>query len=278
MKSITKKAMERYRSYLVESEKSAATVEKYLRDLRAFAAWIKGAELCKAAVLSYKEKITAEYAPASVNSMLSSLNSFFDYAGAPELKVKTLKIQRRIFASDERELKKEEYGRLLSAAKKKGKRLFLLLQTVCSTGIRVSELRYITVSAVKSGRADIRLKGKMRTILLPDELCRMLRRYAAERNITEGSIFVSRKGTPVNRSTVWRMFKKLCGEAGVERQKVFPHNLRHLFARTFYAAQKDIVRLADILGHSNINTTRIYTMESGEIFRSTLTNLGLLRC
>ena len=150
--------------------------------------------------------------------------------------------------------------------------------TVCSTGIRVSELRYITVSAVKSGRADIRLKGKMRTILLPDELCRMLRRYAAERNITEGSIFVSRKGTPVNRSTVGRMFKKLCGEAGVERQKVFPHNLRHLFARTFYAAQKDIVRLADILGHSNINTTRIYTMESGEIFRSTLTNLGLLRC
>ena len=199
MKSITKKALERYRSYLVESEKSAATVEKYLRDLRAFAAWIKGAELCKAAVLSYKEKITAEYAPASVNSMLSSLNSFFDYAGAPELKVKTLKIQRRIFASGERELKKEEYGRLLSAAKKKGKRLFLLLQTVCSTGIRVSELRYITVSSVKSGRADIRLKGKMRTILLPDELCRMLRRYAAERNITEGSIFVSRKGTPAAR-------------------------------------------------------------------------------
>lgn len=151
--------------------------------------------------------------------MLSSLNSFFDYAGAHELKVKTLKIQRRIFASGERELKKEEYGRLLSAAKKKGKRLFLLLQTVCSTGIRVSELRYITVSSVKSGRADIRLKGKMRTILLPDELCRILRRYAAERNITEGSIFISRKGTPVNRSTILRMFKKLCGEAGVERQK-----------------------------------------------------------
>ena len=278
MKKITKKEIEQYRLFLIEEEKSEATVEKYTRDVRAFAAWCGKEPLTKTKVLAYKKKLTDEYAPAGVNSMLSSLNSYFEYAGARELKVKTLKIQRRLFCKGERELKKEEYERLLSAAKRREMRLYYLLQTICSTGIRVSELQYITVSAVKKRRADIHLKGKMRTVLLPDELCRMLKRYAEREAVTEGSIFVSKNGNPINRSTVWRMMKSLCKEADVDPKKVFPHNLRHLFARTFYAVHKDIVRLADILGHSAIDTTRIYTMESGEVFRMNLRNLGLLRC
>ena len=211
--------------------------------------------------------------------MLSSLMSFFSFLGWSDLKVKSLKIQRRIFDSEEKELTKAEYQRLLQAAKaKQNERLYLLLQTVCSTGIRVSELKHITVEAVVNGKAEISCKGKRRTVFLPDKLCKMLKRYIRERKITSGPVFVTKNGKPLDRSNIWSDMKKLCAAADVSEKKVFPHNLRHLFARTYYSLQKDVVRLADVLGHSSVNTTRIYTMESGETHRTQLQKLGLLLC
>ena len=211
--------------------------------------------------------------------MLSSLNSFFVFLERHDCRVKTLKIQKQIFAPLERELTRAEYERLLSTAQTLHKqRLYLLMQTVCSTGIRISELHFITVSALYRETAEIRCKGKIRQVFLPKKLCRILLRYAKEQNIRSGPVFVTRGGKPLDRSNVWSEMKKLCEHAGVSKEKVFPHNLRHLFARTYYAQQKDIVRLADVLGHSNINTTRIYTMETGEEHRKQLEKLGLLRC
>ncbi|MBQ7953272.1 MAG: tyrosine-type recombinase/integrase, partial [Clostridia bacterium] len=228
--------------------------------------------------LKYKEYLTKIYAPASVNSMLSSINSFFEYNEWHSLKVKMVKIQRKIFVEKSRELTKSEYERLLDAAnKRKNKTLYYLMQTICASGIRVSELKSITIEAVRERQSVIKCKGKMRMVILPDKLCRMLLQYAKERKITSGPVFVSKNGKPLDRSGIWKMMKSLCETAGVERDKVFPHNLRHLFARTYYSLQKDIVRLADILGHSSINTTRIYTMETGEIHRKQIQNLGLLR-
>lgn len=226
----------------------------------------------------YKENLIKGYAPASVNSVLSSLNSFFTFNEWYNLRVKNLKIQRQTFANKDNELNKEEYERLLTAAKSKGnEQLYFLMQTICATGIRVSELRYVTVESLKAQKAQINLKGKMRVVLLPKELCKMLLKYSKEQQITSGSVFVSRNGKPLDRSNIWKMMKALCESAGVARAKVFPHNLRHLFARTFYSIQKDIVRLADILGHSSVNTTRIYTMETGETHRRQIQKLGLLR-
>ena len=211
--------------------------------------------------------------------MLSSLNSFFVYFDRHDCIVKTLKIQKQIFANKEKELTKAEYERLLIAAEKKSnRRLYLLMQTICATGIRISELKYITVSAVQSGQALINCKGKMRVVILPKQLCKMLKAYLREKNISNGPVFVSKNGKPLDRSNVWKMLKALCESAGVPKNKVFPHNFRHLFARTFYSLQKDIVRLADILGHTSVNTTRIYTMETGEIHRNLIQKLGLLRC
>ncbi len=279
MKKISNESVEEFRAHLQNEECAAATTEKYVRDVRAFRAWLRGAELDKNAVLAYKERLIENYAPASVNSILSSLNRFFRFTDRHDCHVKTLKIQRQIFARSDRELTKAEYERLLSAAQKKGnRRLYYLMQTLCSTGIRISELRYIDANAVKTGRAQIRCKGKMRVVILPAPLCKMLRGYMKERGITEGSIFRTRTGNPINRSNVWKMLKALCGSAGVMRDKVFPHNFRHLFARTYYSIQKDVVRLADILGHSSINTTRVYTMESGSVHRRQIQKLGLLRC
>lgn len=279
MKKITDKTIKDFRNYLINEEKAPATVEKYIRDLTAFSAWLKGAELCKEKVIEYKEMLKDTYAKTSVNSILASLNSFFDYKELYGLKVKNIKIQRSIFASKEKELTKSEYERLLSAAKRKGNRkLFLLMQTICSTGIRVSELQYVTISAVKCGQADIDCKGKSRRVIIPDALCRVLKQYAKEQKITSGSIFVSKNGKPLDRSNIWKLMKSLCESAGVPKEKVFPHNLRHLFARTYYSIEKDIARLADILGHSSIETTRIYTMESGDIHRKQIQKLGLLRC
>lgn len=279
MKKITNKTIKDFRKYLINEEKAPATVEKYIRDLTAFSAWLKGAELCKEKVIEYKEMLKDTYAKTSVNSILASLNSFFDYKELYGLKVKNIKIQRSIFASKEKELTKSEYERLLSAAKRKGNRkLFLLMQTICSTGIRVSELQYVTISAVKCGQADIDCKGKSRRVIIPDALCRVLKQYAKEQKITSGSIFVSKNGKPLDRSNIWKLMKSLCESAGVPKEKVFPHNLRHLFARTYYSIEKDIARLADILGHSSIETTRIYTMESGDIHRKQIQKLGLLRC
>lgn len=278
MKKITKELIKNFRRYLIEEEKAAATVEKYIRDINVFADWLGEKELDKETVLIYKENLTQNYAPASVNSVLSSLNSFFTFNEWYNLRVKNLKIQKQLFANKDNELTKEEYERLLTAAKSKGnEQLYFLMQTICSTGIRVSELCYITVESLKAQKAQINLKGKMRVVILPKELCKMLLKYSKEQNITSGSVFVSRNGKPLDRSNIWKMMKALCESAGVARAKVFPHNLRHLFARTFYSIQKDIVRLADILGHSSVNTTRIYTMETGETHRRQIQKLGLLR-
>lgn len=279
MRRITTEIIESYRDYLISEEKSEATMDKYLRDVREFANWLGEREFDKTDVLAYKTNLTERYAPASVNTILSSLNSFFAFNEWYELKVKTLKIQKQIFASDEKELTKAEYERLLKAAKsKKNERLYLLMQTICATGIRVSELRHITVEAVMRGRAEINCKGKRRTVFIPSQLCQILKGYIREQKILSGSIFVSKNGNPLNRSNIWTDMKKLCKSAGVSEKKVFPHNLRHLFARTYYSLQKDIVRLADILGHTSVNTTRIYTMESGEVHRKQIQKLGLLLC
>ena len=278
MRIITKEMIMNFERYLISEEKSAATLEKYLRDVKKFSRIMAGVAFEKKDVIKYKAELANQYAPASVNSILSSLNSFFSFMGWHDLKVKTLKIQKQIFASGEKELTKIEYEKLLKACeKRKNKRLFLVIQTICSTGIRISELKYITVSAVNSGSAEIYSKGKGRIAFLPRQLCRFLREYIRNEKIKCGSVFVSKNGNPLDRSNVWSEMKKLCGEAGVSAKKVFPHNLRHLFARTYYTAQKDIVRLADLLGHSSVNTTRIYTIESGDVHRMQIQNLGLLR-
>lgn len=276
--TMTREQVQQFKNYLLEEEKASATIEKYIRDVSAFYQWHGGGTVEKKEVLAYKESLLEHYAPASVNSVLSSLNSFFDFCTWYNLKVKMLKIPKKIFESKEKELTKEEYNRLLQAAKNKNnQRLYYLMQTICSSGIRVSELKFVTVEAIRSGQALVNCKGRMRVIMLTNDLCRMLKNYAREQGITAGSVFVTRTGQPLDRSTIWRMMKSLCEMAGVPKEKVFPHNLRHLFARTYYALQKDIVRLADILGHSSINTTRIYTMETGEVHRTQLQMLGLLR-
>lgn len=279
MKILTYKIVKEFERYLYEEEKSDNTIEKYMRDIRYFRGWLGDRELNKTAVLDYKKELCEKYIPASTNSVLSSLNALFTFMNRHELKVKTLKIQRRIFANKDKELTKAEYERLLTAAKaKKNERLYYLMQTICSTGIRVSELRFVTVEAVKNGQAVINCKGKMRVVILPAELCKMLKHYIRENAVKSGSVFITRNGNPLDRSYIWKMLKDLCEAAGVSKDKVFPHNFRHLFARTFYSLQKDIVRLADILGHSSVNTTRIYTMETGEIHRRQIQNLGLLLC
>lgn len=279
MKKITKEHLEKYKRYLLEEEKAFATIEKYVRDITAFKEWLKNRELNKEVVLEYKEHLKEMYMPASANSVLSSLNSFFVFNEWYNLKVKTFKIQRQIFAIQDKELTKSEYERLLTEAKRKGnEKLYLLMQTICATGIRVSELKYITVESLSAKKATINLKGKMRIVIIPNSLCKMLAKYAKKKKIKSGSIFVTKNNNPLDRSNIWKLMKKLCESAKVAKEKVYPHNLRHLFARTFYSMQKDIVRLADILGHSSVNTTRIYTMESGEVHRRQIQKLGLLRC
>lgn len=275
MNEITNDTIQDYKNHLINEEKSRATVDKYIRDIDAFRNWANGRDVDKISVLEYKEYLISAYAPRSVNSILSSLNSLFDYLGWHDCKVKTLKIQNQIFIDADKELTKQEYMRLLKAAKS-NKRLYYLMQTICSTGIRVSELKYITVEAVRAGQATIRCKGKMRTVILPKQLCKILKGYINECNIKSGAVFVTKTGRPLDRSNIWSDMKNLCDSAGVVRSKVFPHNLRHLFARTFYSLQKDIVRLADILGHSSVNTTRIYTMESGDVHRRQIERMELL--
>ena len=279
MRKITTEIIRSFNDYLINEEKAAATVNKYLHDVGEFQLWLGEQELCKTAVLAYKSYLCEHYAPTSVNVALSSLNSFFNFMEWYDLRVKNLKIQKQIFASTDKELTKAEYDRLLQAAKqKKNERLYLLMQTICSTGIRVSEVRYVTVEAVTRGIAEINCKGKRRQVFLPKQLCQILKQYIKEQKIKSGSVFVTKNGNPLDRSNIWSDMKKLCKAANVSEKKVFPHNLRHLFARTYYSLQKDIVRLADILGHSSVNTTRIYTMETGEIHRKQIQKLGLLRC
>lgn len=267
--------MENFRAYLIREEKSDLTVEKYLRDVRRFQIWLGNRELSKTETLTYKMELMEGYAVSSVNSMISSVNCYLDYLGRTDCRVKVVKQQRQAFLPEERELSKAEYGRLLQAAEEKP-RLHLLMQTICSTGIRVSEHRFITVEAARQGYAEVRLKGKHRVVFLPKKLCMLLLKYARKRQISSGSIFVTATGKALNRCSIWSEMKKLCRTAKVSREKVFPHNLRHLFARTFYSVEKDIVRLADLLGHSSINTTRIYTMESGRTHRRQLQKIEML--
>ena len=279
MKKITKQLIGKFKVYLINEDKSSATLEKYLRDVSAFMEWLADSILDKSAVLQYKEYLIENYAPASVNSIISSLNSFFAQNDRYDLRVKFIKIQKQIFTSKDKELTKTEYERLLNAAKSKNnRRLYYLMQTICSCGLRVSELKFITTDAIRCGQATINCKGKMRVVILPKQLCKILTDYIKENNIKSGSVFVSKNGRPLDRSNIWSDMKKLCESAGVSKDKVFPHNLRHLFARTYYSLQKDVVRLADILGHSSVNTTRIYTMESGDVHRRQIQKLGLLLC
>lgn len=279
MRRITTENKNSFKDFLVSEEKAEATVAKYLRDIDSFQIWLSDRELSKNSVLDYKAHLFENFKPASVNAALSSLNSFFNFMEWYDLRVKALKIQKQIFASHDKELTKAEYQKLLDAAKgKNNERLCLLMQTVCSTGIRVSELRFITVTAVSTGVAAINCKGKLRQVFLPKALCKALLKYIKEQKITSGPVFVTRTKKPLDRSNIWSDMKKLCESAGVSKEKVFPHNLRHLFARTYYSLQKDIVRLADILGHSSINTTRIYTMETGDVHKKHIEKLGLLRC
>ncbi|MBQ3118400.1 MAG: tyrosine-type recombinase/integrase [Clostridia bacterium] len=279
MMKITNEKILEFREFLQINEKAAATVQKYIRDVRMFAVWLNGKTLTKSNVLEYKEYLKKNYVIASANAAISSLNAFFDFLQMKSLCIKTVKVQKQLFIRTEKELTKKEYSRLLAAANQKGNiRLNLVMQTICSTGIRVSELHGITVEALESETAQIHSKGKVRRVFLPKALCKTLLKYAASRNIKQGPVFVTKSGRPLNRSNIWSDMKKLCEVAQVPKEKVFPHNLRHLFARTFYSIQKDIVRLADILGHSSVNTTRIYTMETGEIHRKKIQMLGLLRC
>ena len=276
---ITDKIIEDFKMFLYEEERSNNTIEKYMRDVRFFRKWLKERSVEKSVVIEYKKELCQRYAVKSVNSMLSSINAFFVFMGWYDLKVKTLKIQRRIFADKSKELTKAEYERLLIAAQnRKNERLYYLMQTVASTGLRVSEIKYVTCEAVMQGQAVINCKGKIRQIFLPKKLCQMLKQYIKSRNIKSGSVFITRGGKPLDRCAIWKMLKDLCESAGVSKDKVFPHNFRHLFARTFYSLQKDIVRLADILGHSSVETTRLYTMESGTEHIKQLQKLGLLRC
>lgn len=263
---------------LKSEEKSTLTIEKYIRDVRAFVRWLDGREVDKTTVLDYKAYLCKRYAVSSVNSVISSINNFFNGMQMYSLRVKTIKTQKQLFTTKDKELTKNEYERLLSCAKERGQiRLYLIMQTICSCGIRISELQFITAESLKIETADIACKGKNRRVILPSKLCKMLVKYTKEQKINSGPVFVSGNGNPLNRSNIWHDMKALCRQAGVPEAKVFPHNLRHLFARTYYSVQKDVVRLADILGHSNVNTTRIYTIESGEIHRRQIQSLGLIQ-
>ena len=277
-KFLTSNQIAAFAAYLKSEEKSENTIEKYIRDVRAFSAYAGNSEITKEAVLSYKNKLlSAGYAVRSINSMVASINSLFAFLGWEDLKVKSFKLQQKIYCSEEKELTKAEYMRLVNTAKQKGnERLNLLIQTICGTGIRVSELHYITVAAVTCGEAVVSLKGKTRSVFIVRELQKKLLRYAAEQKITSGAIFITRTGKPMSRTNIWREMKSLCEQAGVNPQKVFPHNLRHLFARTFYGIEKDIAKLADILGHSSINTTRIYIITTGNEHRQRMENMRLI--
>ena len=274
---ITSKAIAEFKKHLILEERSEITIEKYIRDVKVFSAYTQNAAITKETVIAYKKHLQENYAVRSVNSMLASINSLFAFLNWHDLKVKSLKLQQQVFCPEEKELTKAEYARLCRTAERKhNERLNLILQTICGTGIRVSELQYITVEAVKHGEAVVNCKAKTRSVFIVKELKHKLLRYAAEQNIKNGMVFVTRTGKPISRTNIWREMKALCEEANVNPQKVFPHNLRHLFARVFYGIEKDIAKLADILGHSSINTTRIYIISTGTEHRKRMENMRLI--
>ena len=274
---ITAKMIAEFKEHLILEERSVATIQKYIRDVKAFMAYAQNSAITKETVIAYKKYLQENYAVRSVNSMLASINSFFSFFGWNDLKVKSLKLQQQVFCPEEKELTKEEYTRLCRAAvRKHNERLNLILQTICGKGIRVSELQFITVEAARCGEAVVSCKAKTRTVFLVKALRQKLLRYAAEQGIESGMIFVTRTGKPISRTNIWREMKALCVEANVNPEKVFPHNLRHLFARVFYGIEKDIAKLADILGHSSINTTRIYIISTGTEHRQRMENMRLI--
>lgn len=270
--------IEAFGQWLRREERSSGTVEKYLRDVNAFAAWLNGRPVTRELAAEWKTHLQSEeYAPVTINSMLAALNAFFRFAGWNDCRVRFLKVQRRMFREPSRELTRGEYGQLLDAAQALGReRLALLMETICATGIRVSEVKYITVETLRQGRAEIALKGKIRTILLPGKLCRKLEKYAKKQKIASGEIFLTKSGRGMDRKQIWAAMKSICEKAGITPSKVFPHNLRHLFARTFYKASRDVAKLADILGHSSIETTRIYLISTGAEHQKQLDRLGLV--
>lgn len=276
-RKISEKMIEEFRQQLVLQEKSNATVQKYIRDVRCFARYAGGGEITKKLVVAYKQNLVDRgYAVRSINSMIASLNCLFQFTGWHDCRARIEKVQQQIFRAENKELTEAEYLRLCNAARSKNPRLLLILQTLCSTGIRISELRYITVEATKCSAAAITCKSKTRQVFIVKNLQKKLLRYAAEQGIKAGSIFVTRTGKPVNRTNIWREMKELSKVAGVNEQKVFPHNLRHLFARMYYALDRNIVELADVLGHSSINTTRIYITSTGKEHRRKMEKIALL--
>ena len=275
---ITPTALEEFARYLRAEDRSSGTIENYLRHVRTFSKWLGERPVTHVKCAEWKEFLQQQgYSAVTINSMLASLNRFLDVAGFGTCRVRPLRIQRRIFQKQERELTQEEYHSLVATARNQGRaRLALLLETICATGIRVSEVRYITVEAAHTGRAEVSLKGKIRTILLTGKLCRKLLKYAKDRKIASGEIFLTRGGHSISRKQIWSEMKSVCSAAGVAPTKVFPHNLRHLFARTFYQASRDVVKLADILGHSSVETTRIYLISTGEEHAQQLEQLRLV--
>ena len=276
---LTEREFDQFEDYLRHDEREESTIEAYLRSLTRFAEWADGRAVTKELAMEWKTALSESgYRPISVNAMLAAVNKFFTCMGREDCKVKYLKLQRQMFRKSEKDLSKEEYQRLVQAAHEKGDlRMELILDTICATGIRVGELKYITLEAVRAGVAEIALKGKIRTILLPRLLCRKLQKYAKQQKIASGKIFLTQDGLPVSRQYVWTRMKALCEPAGVERTKAFPHNLRSLFARSFYGSCHDVVRLADVLGHSSIETTRIYLMSTGKEYLRQLDKLGLVQ-
>ena len=277
MRKIEPKILQEFELYLRNEERSKATIEKYMRDVRCFVGFIGSTEVSKQSVVDYKNKLGNSYAVASANSMIAALNSFLRFCGWHDLCVKQFRVQRQAYCSEEKELTRAEYIRLLEAANKKhNERLNLIIQTICGTGIRVSELQYITVEALGKGEAVVNCNGKNRRIFIVPELKKKLLRYVKEQKISSGAVFITRNGKPVSRNNIWKEMKALCEQAHVAPSKVFPHNLRHLFARTFYGIEKDIAKLADILGHASINTTRIYIVTTGAEHKRKMEHMRLI--
>lgn len=273
---LSAETIQQFQTHLRCQGRSAATAAKYAREAARFAAWLGDREISRETAQTYREHLSRSRPASGANGAVSAVNRLAAFLGL-DWRLKALPVQRRLCREENRELTAAEYRRLLNAAKaKKNERLLLVMEAICSTGIRVSELRFFTVEAVAAGRAQVTNKGKTRWVYLPGELCKLLRSYAKERGIASGPVFVTRSGRPLDRSNICHAMKTLCREARVDERKVFPHNLRHLFARTFYRLEKDIVHLADILGHSSVDTTRIYTLESSRTYRRRLERLHLL--
>ena len=276
-RKITEETLAAFARQLGEEERSPATLEKYLREVRQFAAFLGGREVTRELAAAWREELSARQSPATVNGKLTALDRLLAFLGWEDCRVKHLRVQRQLFRDSARELSREEYARLVETARRLGRgRLSLLMETICATGIRVSEVRYITAEAVREGRTEITLKGKIRTILLPGKLCRKLEKYARQKKITSGELFLTRSGRPMSRKQIWAEMKGVCRAAGVAPSKVFPHNLRHLFARCFYRVSRDVAKLADVLGHSSIETTRIYLISTGAEHARTLDQLRLI--